>query len=148
MGPAAGARAASPPLDAHGLAARRQGRAAVCGRRNPCPARARRAHHLRRTELRRQGLRRALGPRPRRGLRVAARRPLPSRRTRRRSVVNIAQAHGPFRVESVAFAEAGDELLAVREAVFRSEEHKSELQSLMRISYAVFCLKKKTNKKN
>src|SRR3546814_9687144 len=26
---------------------------------------------------------------------------------------------------------------------FRSEEHKSELQSLMRISYAVFCLKKK-----
>src|SRR3546814_8041261 len=30
----------------------------------------------------------------------------------------------------------------------RSEEHTSELQSLMRISYAVFCLKKKTNKKN
>src|SRR3546814_5946434 len=29
----------------------------------------------------------------------------------------------------------------------RSEEHTSELQSLMRISYAVFCLKKKTNKK-
>src|SRR3546814_3157559 len=29
----------------------------------------------------------------------------------------------------------------------RSEEHKSELQSLMRISYAVFCLKKK-NKQN
>src|SRR3546814_5542332 len=28
--------------------------------------------------------------------------------------------------------------------VFRSEEHTSELQSLMRISYAVFCLKKKT----
>src|SRR3546814_4969612 len=27
----------------------------------------------------------------------------------------------------------------------RSEEHKSELQSLMRISYAVFCLKKKIN---
>src|SRR3546814_9220395 len=30
----------------------------------------------------------------------------------------------------------------------RSEEHTSELQSLMRISYAVFCLKKKTNTKN
>src|SRR3546814_1930724 len=30
-------------------------------------------------------------------------------------------------------------------AVVRSEEHTSELQSLMRISYAVFCLKKKTN---
>src|SRR3546814_8504502 len=30
--------------------------------------------------------------------------------------------------------------------VERSEEHTSELQSLMRISYAVFCLKKKTTK--
>src|SRR3546814_9303929 len=29
----------------------------------------------------------------------------------------------------------------------RSEEHTSELQSLMRISYAVFCLKKKNNRK-
>src|SRR3546814_5185317 len=29
----------------------------------------------------------------------------------------------------------------------RSEEHTSELQSLMRISYAVFCLKKQNNKK-
>src|SRR3546814_16106651 len=29
----------------------------------------------------------------------------------------------------------------------RSEEHTSELQSLMRISYAVFCLKKKTQKR-
>src|SRR3546814_2620450 len=31
----------------------------------------------------------------------------------------------------------------ILELVFRSEEHTSELQSLMRISYAVFCLKKK-----
>src|SRR3546814_32413 len=31
-----------------------------------------------------------------------------------------------------------------RHAEMRSEEHTSELQSLMRISYAVFCLKKKT----
>src|SRR3546814_1205976 len=30
----------------------------------------------------------------------------------------------------------------------RSEEHKSELKSLMRISYAVFCLKKQTKKTN
>src|SRR3546814_8493918 len=30
----------------------------------------------------------------------------------------------------------------------RSEEHTSALQSLMRISYAVFCLKKKTNNNN
>src|SRR3546814_5579004 len=33
-------------------------------------------------------------------------------------------------------------------ARFRSEEHTSELQSLMRISYAVFCLKKKTHLQN
>src|SRR3546814_1258244 len=31
---------------------------------------------------------------------------------------------------------------------YRSEEHTSELQSLMRISYAVFCLKKKKQHKN
>src|SRR3546814_4416859 len=31
-------------------------------------------------------------------------------------------------------------------SILRSEEHTSELQSLMRISYAVFCLKKKNNK--
>src|SRR3546814_1639262 len=34
----------------------------------------------------------------------------------------------------------------VRKELARSEEHTSELQSLMRISYAVFCLKKKTRK--
>src|SRR3546814_6891566 len=34
----------------------------------------------------------------------------------------------------------------VRQAPTRSEEHTSELQSLMRISYAVFCLKKKKQK--
>src|SRR3546814_3147277 len=33
----------------------------------------------------------------------------------------------------------------VETLVLRSEEHTSELQSLMRISYAVFCLKKKNN---
>src|SRR3546814_3886271 len=33
---------------------------------------------------------------------------------------------------------------APEEDIFRSEEHTSELQSLMRISYAVFCLKNKT----
>src|SRR3546814_8083269 len=33
--------------------------------------------------------------------------------------------------------------IAAFRGVFRSEEHTSELQSLMRLSYAVFCLKKK-----
>src|SRR3546814_1585457 len=37
-------------------------------------------------------------------------------------------------------------LTRIAEAIGRSEEHTSELQSLMRISYAVFCLKKKKNK--
>src|SRR3546814_6367633 len=47
------------------------------------------------------------------------------------SLVQLAHAY-------TAFARDGD---------MRSEEHTSELQSLMRISYAVFCLKKKKNKK-
>src|SRR3546814_1532779 len=37
--------------------------------------------------------------------------------------------------------------LRFNELIARSEEHTSELQSLMRISYAVFCLKKKTKQK-
>src|SRR3546814_2679450 len=37
---------------------------------------------------------------------------------------------------------------ALGEPAIRSEEHTSELQSLMRISYAVFCLKKKNTKNN
>src|SRR3546814_1837131 len=37
---------------------------------------------------------------------------------------------------------------AVLHSLARSEEHTSELQSLMRISYAVFCLKKKKNNNN
>src|SRR3546814_6795566 len=48
------------------------------------------------------------------------------------------------------FVGAGEEALkaasrteVVVVAIVRSEEHTSELQSLMRISYAVFCLKKK-----
>src|SRR3546814_4874897 len=44
-------------------------------------------------------------------------------------------------LQSVIFA--GMSGSAIADA--RSEEHTSELQSLMRISYAVFCLKKKTN---
>src|SRR3546814_2273760 len=43
-----------------------------------------------------------------------------------------------------AFVAGGDIAdLNSRQGLARSEEHTSELQSLMRISYAVFCLKKK-----
>src|SRR3546814_2783950 len=47
----------------------------------------------------------------------------------------------------------GDDFLPARRIMrrgdpARSEEHTSELQSLMRISYAVFCLKKKTQAQN
>src|SRR3546814_1684773 len=38
------------------------------------------------------------------------------------------------------------EAVAAFGSIYRSEEHTSELQSLMRISYAVFCLKKKKKK--
>src|SRR3546814_1485109 len=51
---------------------------------------------------------------------------------------------------AAAFGEIVDGSAAVpaRDTLARSEEHTSELQSLMRISYAVFCLKKKTNNRN
>src|SRR3546814_19289879 len=51
-------------------------------------------------------------------------------------------------VSAVDLAAIEDHEAASKEAAatigVRSEEHTSELQSLMRISYAVFCLKKKT----
>src|SRR3546814_6355880 len=53
-----------------------------------------------------------------------------------------------FGPKGVVLAEA-DKFETKRRAVFdmeRSEEHTSELQSLMRLSYAVFCLKKKKKK--
>src|SRR3546814_7676605 len=45
-------------------------------------------------------------------------------------------------------AEIADSDAERRRLMTRSEEHTSELQSLMRISYAVFCLKKKNNMNN
>src|SRR3546814_3072894 len=51
--------------------------------------------------------------------------------------------------EALAAATVDEDFLRLQESAFarqpsvRSEEHTSELQSLMRISYAVFCLKKK-----
>src|SRR3546814_1211534 len=70
--------------------------------------------------------------------------------------------HGHVRIEGVGLEHHGDipvlrvllvhplpvdRDLAVADRV-RSEEHTSELQSLMRISYAVFCLKKKKTRKH
>src|SRR3546814_4985923 len=46
--------------------------------------------------------------------------------------------------EQIAFNNS--QIAALRNAKARSEEHTSEIQSLMRISYAVFCLKKKNKK--
>src|SRR3546814_1464511 len=61
-----------------------------------------------------------------------------------------AQVFRRFRVDGVHQRDIAGEMgvsLSTVEAdlrkVYRSEEHTSELQSLMRISYAVFCLKKK-----
>src|SRR3546814_1059035 len=48
-----------------------------------------------------------------------------------------------FGVTDVAAEDDFDRALRAHHRDFRSEEHTSELQSLMRISYAVFCLKKK-----
>src|SRR3546814_2104717 len=52
-----------------------------------------------------------------------------------------------FRVEKAGIIHAGLGKLSFGEEKLRSEEHTSELQSLMRISYAVFCLKKKNHAK-
>src|SRR3546814_6774823 len=64
----------------------------------------------------------------------------------------VARGDGEAALDRPPVGERRDETLARRriavegdqEAAVRSEEHTSELQSLMRISYAVFCLKKKT----
>src|SRR3546814_2891683 len=53
----------------------------------------------------------------------------------------IAGASRRMRRSSSAIARS----IGILEQELRSEEHTSELQSLMRISYAVFCLKKKKN---
>src|SRR3546814_6215736 len=52
------------------------------------------------------------------------------------------------RAEPVVDRHDDDAALGERAAVVRSEEHTSELQSLMRISYAVFCLNNKSNHTN
>src|SRR3546814_1935722 len=59
------------------------------------------------------------------------------RRLQRQRVQFVAHAAAQGLVNHLVLLHAGF-------ALERSEEHTSELQSLMRISYAVFCLKKKT----
>src|SRR3546814_8137638 len=71
----------------------------------------------------------------------------PGREPHRRAAARPA-AVGPHRGQQLPEraaegADAGRAAPAGRDR--RSEEHTSELQSLMRISYAVFCLKKKKN---
>src|SRR3546814_16582752 len=68
------------------------------------------------------------------GVRTAALQPLVGK-----TLAQIAAARG------ISPEEAAIELVIADHG--RSEEHTSELQSLMRISYAVFCLKKKTKNK-
>src|SRR3546814_3775206 len=71
-------------------------------------------------------------------------------------VVNLGRAEGVIRRDQQIPREVvrvGDRVRSIilnvrRENRGRSEEHTSELQSLMRISYAVFCLKKKNKRKH
>src|SRR3546814_7354938 len=75
-------------------------------------------------------------------------------RTLRRHRISIGRSIEPDPVQqNREFARQGNDCTLglpsfgnVLRPVLRSEEHTSELQSLMRISYAVFCLKKKKNK--
>src|SRR3546814_12970101 len=77
---------------------------------------------------------------------------------RQQHVAEAAEGMGADRLAFIGAGHGSDDLLApghgemvgpelhpaLDEGGVRSEEHTSELQSLMRISYAVFCLKKKT----
>src|SRR3546814_946506 len=58
-----------------------------------------------------------------------------------------AVAGGGAKAKARGFRRSYQSPITAPSSSHRSEEHTSELQSLMRISYAVFCLKKKTYKK-
>src|SRR3546814_4560247 len=58
-----------------------------------------------------------------------------------------AEPEGDMSLARAAGTERDDILAPLDPFATRSEEHTSELQSLMRISYAVFCLKKKKRQK-
>src|SRR3546814_6282264 len=81
-----------------------------------------------------------------RGLRVECNLPGGPRRTRRPAVDGLERQCDAARTRGQPESGAAGELECSRvraRAQARSEEHTPELQSLMRISYAVFCLKKK-----
>src|SRR3546814_7674142 len=66
------------------------------------------------------------------------------------AIVDYANTRGADKVIYGGYFPMGLSLQRIRAElpdVGRSEEHTSELQSLMRTSYAVFCLKKKKHKK-
>src|SRR3546814_4671432 len=65
--------------------------------------------------------------------------------TLRYSATHVDKHHMVYRLDAV---DAYERKLVKQIEVARSEEHTSELQSLMRISYAVFCLKKKKQKQH
>src|SRR3546814_7084177 len=60
-------------------------------------------------------------------------------------VAALEPTFGGINLEDIKSPECFEIEAALRERMNRSEEHTSELQSLMRNSYAVFCLNKKTN---
>src|SRR3546814_4243430 len=62
------------------------------------------------------------------------------------AAIDLGQRFGA-RVDLLHVANDPRDLMPYVGEGMRSEEHTSELQSLMRISYAVFCLKKKNNNK-
>src|SRR3546814_8503619 len=62
---------------------------------------------------------------------------------RSRGLLRTVQTLVRFRVEQQQATLGGRDTQSLRTEQRRSEEHTSELQSLMRISYAVFCLQKK-----
>src|SRR3546814_6431230 len=72
------------------------------------------------------------------------------RRRLRNVALDYIAAADPQAGAALAFAqfEGTDNMTDRQAALTRSEEHTSELQSLMRTSYAVFCLTKKKNQPN
>src|SRR3546814_2961249 len=58
-------------------------------------------------------------------------------------ILRLMEGGGSSEAEERNSQSASFDLFDIADLAHRSEEHTSELQSLMRISYAVFCLKKK-----